>query len=139
LICVHRRISAGTSARMCCARRRFSMLPADRVRVRHIVDAIETATRFTKGRQRLDLDHDGMVPFALGRAVEIVGEAASQPSKETQTALSPIPWSRGSGMRNRLFHAYFDIDRDILWNTVTEALPPLTSHLRTALERDEPN
>jgi uncharacterized protein with HEPN domain len=28
-------------------------------------------------------------------------------------------------MRNRLIHAYFDIERDIVWKTVTEELPDL--------------
>jgi len=28
-------------------------------------------------------------------------------------------------MRNRLIHAYFDINLDILWKTITEDLPPL--------------
>jgi uncharacterized protein with HEPN domain len=115
------------------------MLPADRVRVRHIIDAIEAATRFVQGRQRSDLDHDEMLLFALVRAVEIVGEASSRLSHDAQTALSDIPWSRITGMRNRLVHAYFDIDRDILWNTVTEALSPVASRLRAALDQDEPN
>jgi len=32
-------------------------------------------------------------------------------------------------MRNRLIHAYFDINRDIVWHTVTEELPPLIAEL----------
>jgi uncharacterized protein with HEPN domain len=36
-------------------------------------------------------------------------------------------------MRNRLIHAYFDIDRAILWNTVTESVPELLRQLREAL------
>jgi len=34
-----------------------------------------------------------------------------------------------------LFHAYFDINRDILWATVTEAAPPLVEQLKTVLLR----
>jgi uncharacterized protein with HEPN domain len=37
-------------------------------------------------------------------------------------------------MRNRLVHGYFDINRDILWNTVTEAIPPLAQRLQAALD-----
>ncbi|SNQ59074.1 conserved hypothetical protein [Candidatus Methanoperedens nitroreducens] len=32
-------------------------------------------------------------------------------------------------MRNRLIHAYFDINLDILWKTITEDLPPLIAGL----------
>jgi uncharacterized protein with HEPN domain len=43
------------------------------------------------------------------------------------------------GMRNRLVHAYFDINRDILWTTVTEASPPLIERLKIVLaEGGEP-
>jgi len=36
-------------------------------------------------------------------------------------------------MRNRLVHAYFDIDHDILWTTITEAAPPLVERISKAL------
>ena len=34
-----------------------------------------------------------------------------------------------AGMRNRLVHAYFDINLDIVWKTVQEDLPELISLL----------
>lgn len=96
-----------------------------------MMDAIESATRFAQGRSRADLDSDEMLLFALVRAVEIVGEAASRISSETREELPDLPWGPASGMRNRLVHAYFDIDRDILWATVTQALPPILERLRS--------
>ncbi|MDW8468098.1 MAG: DUF86 domain-containing protein [Burkholderiales bacterium] len=36
-------------------------------------------------------------------------------------------------MRNRLVHAYFDVNRDILWDAVQLALPPLVSRLKAAI------
>ncbi len=110
------------------------MLPADRVRILHILDAIEATCRFTEGRSRADLDQDEMLLFALVRAVEIAGEAASQLTEDTRAALQDVPWSQIVGMRNRLIHAYFDINKDILWTTITEALPPLAARLRAVLE-----
>ena len=102
----------------------------DRVRLRHMVDAIQSAMRFAEGRGRDDLDTDEMLLFALVRAVEIVGEAAGKVSAEGRADLPQLPWSTIVGMRNRLVHAYFDIDRDILWTTVTQALPPLLEQLK---------
>jgi hypothetical protein len=54
------------------------MNPHDRVRLRHVVDALNAAMRFAQGRGRGDLDSDEMLLFALVRAIEIVGEAASK-------------------------------------------------------------
>ena len=36
-------------------------------------------------------------------------------------------------MRNRLIHAYFAIDHDILWRTATEELPALLPTLQALL------
>ena len=52
-------------------------------------------------------------------------------------ALSRRAWSRSSAWRNRLVHAYFDIDRDILWKTVTEEIPDLIPLLAASLPEAE--
>lgn len=43
-----------------------------------MLDAIQSALVFVTGRERADIDTDQMLQFALVRAVEIVGEAASK-------------------------------------------------------------
>ncbi len=37
-------------------------------------------------------------------------------------------------MRNRLVHAYFDVDLDQVWKAATEDLPPLITELEKALK-----
>jgi uncharacterized protein with HEPN domain len=113
------------------------MNPRDRVRLQHLADALDSAIRFARGRERTDLDTDEMLLFALVRAVEIAGEAASQVTADTRARLPDLPWSSMIGMRNRLVHAYFDINRDILWTTVTEAAPALAQQLRVVLSAGE--
>ena len=101
------------------------MQPDDEVRLRHLVDAAETAIRFASDRSRADLDTDEMLALALTKLVEIVGEAAKQVSGETKDAHPEIPWSAAARMRDRLVHHYFDIDLDVLWSTVRQDLPAL--------------
>jgi uncharacterized protein with HEPN domain len=108
----------------------------DRVRLGHLVDALDSAIRFAGGRSRRDLDTDEMLLFALTRAIEIAGEAAARISTETKEALPDLPWNAIVGMRNRLVHAYFDIDHDILWTTVTAAAPALVAAPTTLLAKD---
>lgn len=107
------------------------MRAEDSVRLRHMIDAAESALRFIQGRNRTDLDRDEMLLFALVRAVEIIGEAASRVSDDGRANAPRLPWGAVVGMRNRLVHAYFDIDRDILWTTVTQALPPLLAQMKS--------
>lgn len=77
-----------------------------------------------------------MLRFALVRAIEIFGEAASKVSADTQRAHSSIPWKPIVGMRNRLVHAYFDIDTDILWVAAVEEIPALLPRLQALASQD---
>mgnify|MGYP001055611718 CR=1 FL=1 len=106
----------------------------DRVRIQHILDASEKAIHFTQGRSRLDLDTDEMLSLALVRLVEIIGEAAKSISPELKAQASHIPWRQMAGTRDRLTHAYFDINLDIIWDIVTKDLPRLIPELE-ALSR----
>ena len=112
------------------------MLAEDRVRLRHMIEAAEAAVQFLAGRQRIDLDEDRMLLFAVVRAIEILGEAASRISAETRATYTDIPWRAIIGMRNRLIHAYFEINTEIVWQTVTQEIPALLPQLR-ALAPDE--
>jgi len=49
------------------------MPPEDRIRVLHMIEAIETALSFVIARQRADLNSDQMLLFALVRAIEVIG------------------------------------------------------------------
>ena len=99
-----------------------------------MIEAAEAVQSFITGRRRIDLDSDRMLLFALVRAIEIIGEAASKLSPKARAAMPAVPWASVVAMRHRLVHAYFDIDRTILWKTATEEIPPLLSVLRAALK-----
>jgi len=105
----------------------------DAVRLQHMLDAGREARGFARGRSRSDLDSDRMLVLALVKDLEIVGEAAHQVSEETRAQLPGLPWADIIGMRHRLVHAYFEIDPEILWQTVEQDLPPLVAALEEAL------
>lgn len=110
------------------------MSPEDRIRLEHMRDACELALEFVAGRALPHLEDDEMLTFALVRAIEVIGEAASKVTAATREDHPALPWSQIIGMRNRLIHAYFDVDRRVLWNTATIALPALLTQLREVLE-----
>ena len=105
------------------------MSDEDLVRLQHMVEAAQSAIDFMSGRDRADLNQDRMLLFAVTRAIEIVGEAASKISDETRSAHDGIPWKAIVGMRNRLVHAYFDINVDVVWQTVTVEIPHILPEL----------
>jgi uncharacterized protein with HEPN domain len=84
----------------------------DRIR-RHVQD------------DRLRFDTDELLQSAVLHWIEIIGEAALGVSDKVRDAHSEVPWRVITDMRNRVTHGYFDIDLDIVWNTVTRDLPTL--------------
>jgi len=114
------------------------MQPNDIVRLRHMLDSSREAVSFISGKARGDLDADRKLTLSLVKSIEIIGEAASKVSEETRAASPTIPWQDITAMRKRLIHAYFDINLDIVWDTVVQELPPLISELETILKNDHP-
>lgn len=49
-----------------------------------------------------------------------------------------IPWHEVVAMRNRLAHSYFDINLDIVWQTVQQDLPALIENLERILPPANP-
>lgn len=101
----------------------------DAIRLRHMLDAAKEARSFIQNKSRRSLDSDRKLELALVKCIEIIGEAANKVTDESRKELPQIPWANIIGMRNRLIHAYFDINRDILWTTVNEDLPALIAEV----------
>ena len=112
------------------------MLSEDSIRLNHMRDATREALAFVAGKTRDDLDIDRQLVLALVKSIEIIGEAAAKTSRGFKTTSTDIPWRDIIAMRNRLIHAYFDIDLDILWQTVTTELPPLLESLEALLDEE---
>jgi uncharacterized protein with HEPN domain len=112
------------------------LTPDDAIRIRHMVEAAETAQRFVAGRRRADLDNDTMLLFAMVQAIQIIGEAASRILAEVRAATPSVPWARIIGMRHRLVHAYDEIDHEVVWKTATGEIPALLPLLISLLPAD---
>jgi len=48
---------------------------------------------------------------------------------EFTQAHTEVPWRSMRNMRNRMAHGYFDINLDVVWETVQEWLPELLNQL----------
>lgn len=67
----------------------------------------------------------------------IIGESATKALLNHPSLLEQhpnVPWRNMKGMRNRIAHGYFDINLDVVWDTVQTALPELLA--RTPAIRD---
>ena len=105
----------------------------DLIRLKHMIDSAQAVLEFARGRRRADLDRDRLLLSGILRELEVMGEAANKISEKTKKEFSHLPWKELVGMRNRLIHAYFDIDHDVIWKTIREYLPSFTKEVEKVL------
>ncbi|MDE2836403.1 MAG: DUF86 domain-containing protein [Chloroflexota bacterium] len=91
------------------------------------------ALDFTEGLSLLDFSQSTLHQYAAFNAIATIGEAASRISGSIQQASPAIPWTDIIGMRNRLIHAYYAVNVDIVWNTIQDDLPTLIAQLEPLL------
>ncbi len=75
------------------------------------------------------LDH---IQQAVIMSLIVIGEAATKVMDgytEFTQAHAEVPWRSMRNMRNRMAHGYFDINLDVVWETVQEWLPALLKQL----------
>lgn len=102
----------------------------------HIQQAATDACYFIEGQKLDDFIADKRTQQAVILNLVIIGEAATkllQHHSEFLARHTDVPWSSMKGMRNRLAHCYFDIDLEVVWETVSHALPSLLESMPMVL------
>lgn len=105
------------------------MVDKDLVRLQHMLESTNAVLSFIKEKNREDLDTNRLLLSGILRELEILGEAAGKISQQTKDRFPKMPWKQMVGMRNRLIHAYFDVDHDVIWKTITDVLPSFSCML----------
>jgi uncharacterized protein with HEPN domain len=98
-----------------------------------MIEAADEAMSFVAGLTRVGLEADRKTLLAVIRCIEIIGEAAGKVSDATRNGAPEVPWTAIIGMRNRLVHAYFDVDADLVWKTTSIELPALKARLHALI------
>ncbi len=98
----------------------------------HIKQAATDARSFVEGLGKIDFINDKCTQQAVIMNLIIIGEAATKVMDiypEFAEDHPEIPWRSMRGMRNRIAHGYFDINLDVVWDTVQTALPELAAQI----------
>lgn len=101
-----------------------------RVSLAQMRDHAKEALMMAQGKTREDLDSDRKLNLSLVKLLEIVGEAAAR--------YPQIPWQQLITLRHRLIHGYDQVDFDILWQIITQDLPPLVAELEQIVPSETP-
>ncbi len=98
----------------------------------HMQQAATDACGFIEGLTREDFLGDKRTQQAVIMSLIIIGEAATKVMDgyiEFAQTHGQVPWRNMRGMRNRIAHGYFDVNLDVVWDTVQTALPELLQQL----------
>ncbi len=93
--------------------------------VQDIQDAVDKVVEFTAGMTFDQFTEDDKTVFAVIRALEVIGEAAKGVPSGIRQRYPKIPWREMAGMRDKLVHHYFGVDREVVWKTATAQIPEL--------------
>lgn len=107
----------------------------DDVYLHHMLSHAQEALSTLGNTTKQDLAEARVLQLALLHLVEIIGEAASRVSPEKRVTLNTIPWRGMIGMRNRIIHGYDTVSVSLLWDTISDDLPPLIAALHADLFR----
>lgn len=104
----------------------------------HVHQAASAACGYVQAIDQHEFLADKRTQQAVIMNLIIIGEAATRVMEaysEFAAKHPEIPWSSMRGMRNRIAHGYFDINLEVVWETIQIALPELIEHM-PALCRD---
>lgn len=98
----------------------------------HIRQAATDACSFVEGMRKEDFFADKRTQQAVIMSLVVIGEAATKAMDGYADFCDrhpEVPWRSMRGMRNRMAHGYFDINLEVVWETVQMALPELLAQL----------
>ena len=84
------------------------------------------------------MTYDGLLADPLRqrgivRSIEIIGEATKNLSEDLKEQYPNIPWRLIAGSRDKLIHAYFEVDWRIVWNILQNEIPVLETGVQAML------
>jgi len=102
--------------------------------LRHILVEADCLIAQRTGLKFEEFVADETLRRAFVRSLEVIGEAAKKVPEGFREQYPTVEWRAMAGMRDRLIHAYFGVDLNIIWQTITQDLPPLRNQLQRLLQ-----
>ena len=108
------------------------MTERDNLFLQHILAAVADIDAFAAGGQA-EFMTDRKTQSAVIRQIEINGEAVKNLSADLTASAPGVPWRSIAGSRDRLIHAYFKVDLEMVWAMVEQDLPRLRTDVLALL------
>ena len=102
--------------------------------LRHILVEADYLITRSAGLSYGDFAADETLRRAFVRSLEIIGEAAKKIPEDFRAQHPQIKWSAITRMRDRLIHAYFGVDFELVWDVVRHRVPELRAQIAAILD-----
>ena len=99
-----------------------------------ILDAVNDIEDFIDDMTYEQFINDRKTLNAVVRSIEIIGEASKNIPQSIKEKYKALPWKQMAGMRDKLIHAYFGIDKETLWQAVTKRYSAAEKNNRKSLD-----
>lgn len=106
----------------------------DRRHLEYILDSISLILEWVRAGRDEFLRND-LVRSATLYRLETLAHSAGQLSPDMKERHSDVPWREIADFRNRLAHAYLELDLDLVWRVIEFDLPALQRATETELRR----
>jgi uncharacterized protein with HEPN domain len=113
------------------------MQPSTREYLEHILDEAKYLLNASKGVDRDSFLQDETLKRAFVRSIEVMGEAVKQIPDSIRQQYSSVAWREIAGMRDRLIHAYYGVNYETVWESVTGNVPSLAESIELILTRND--
>ncbi len=104
------------------------------VYISDMLNYCESALSFISGLNYSAFIKDEKSIFAVIRAIEVIGESSKKVPKSLKDKYKGIPWREIAGMRDKLVHEYFGINKKVVWNTVKHDIPMLREQIEVIIQ-----
>jgi uncharacterized protein with HEPN domain/predicted nucleotidyltransferase len=71
---------------------------------------------------------------AVAKRLELIGESVKSLPDEFRSKHAEVPWKDWAGLRDRIVHQYFDLNLDVIWDTIIDDLPLLKKHVEQFIQ-----
>lgn len=88
-----------------------------------ILDSIQKIEEYSLNLSEDDFQKNFEKQDAIGRRLEIIGEAVKNIPVEIRDQFTEVPWQKVAGLRDVIAHDYFGIMPKRLWNIVKNDIP----------------
>jgi uncharacterized protein with HEPN domain len=102
--------------------------------IKDILENMQDGEEFIQAMSYEQFVADKRTVNAVLRSIEVIGEATKNVPDDIRASYPKIPWKEMAGMRDKVIHFYFGVNKEAVWLVVKERIPALRPLIEQILQ-----